>query len=519
MKIQLFLLLLSLGVFAQNQESILCNLCNTLLNTVYDTILNKRVLEFLKKPWHNLCDNKWLDPAICEQIYTTLIETYALHLPYRISPSVICPKYGLCPSRVEKSSIISFEQKMLKNKPPRSYPLEIDTPNNLHFAVINDAHIDMNYTTNRSSKCHSVVCCRIDSPPIQGQNDIPGKWGTLGPCDLPLRTALNAIDSISELPHKPDFIVWLGDNPAHDVYVQNQDTHKEIIRSLTEKIKEKYGNIGDAYPVLGNHEGLPIDHMNTKDIGKNWLLVYLSDLWKQWLTPQSYETFRKYGYYSQLHRNTTLRIIALNCLVHDAMNSYIWDNVTDQFGQLSWLENTLKFAEQNNENVLILGHFPPFNQHANPEYSKRYLLIIDRYANIIRGQLFAHTHQDSFQIIKSRANSHEFSGIGFEHASLSAIYEIIPSYRVYILNPNNFVMLDYDQYRFNLSKANKEDIPEWNLSYKFKEYYNVTNMRDYTLWQLANKILTQDSEFKKFAKMIYAEGPRSNWLFSDSAHF
>ena len=33
-----------------------------------------------------------------------------------------------------------------------------------------------------------------------------------------------------------------------------------------------------------------------------------------------FETFRKYGFYTLLHKNTNLRIISLNCIICDTMN-------------------------------------------------------------------------------------------------------------------------------------------------------------------------------------------------------
>ena len=40
----------------------------------------------------------------------------------------------------------------------------------------------------------------------------------------------------------------------------------------------------------------------------------------------------KMGSYSQLHPGTKLRIIGLNTLVYDMMNSYLWKNATNPLG-------------------------------------------------------------------------------------------------------------------------------------------------------------------------------------------
>lgn len=71
---------------------------------------------------------------------------------------------------------------------------------------------------------------------------------------------------------------------------------------------------------------------------------------------------RKYGRYTQLHPNTNLRIIALNSMVQDGMNSFLWSNVTDKFGEIGWIRETLDIAEKNNEAVIIIGHYSPFNR-------------------------------------------------------------------------------------------------------------------------------------------------------------
>jgi len=128
---------------------------------------------------------------------------------------------------------------------------------------------------------------------------------------------------------------------------------------------EKYKGIGKLYPVLGNHEGFPCDHIDVNSKGEKWQFEFLANLWKPWLTEESYISFKKYGRYSQLHPGTNLRIIVLNSFVQDATNSYTWINSTDIMGELIWLIDLLEKAEQNNEHVLLLNHFPPYNSFAN----------------------------------------------------------------------------------------------------------------------------------------------------------
>jgi len=143
------------------------------------------------------------------------------------------------------------------------------------------------------------------------------------------------------------------------------------------------------------------------------------------------------------------------------------------------------------------------------EWIKRYLIIIDRYANIIKGQLHGHTHQDAFEIIHSFAHNNSISGIAFEDPCLTSNGFLYPSYRVYYMNPDTFDIVDYTQYRFDLNYANANDKPKWRIAYNFKEYYGVNQFTDKSFEWIAKKIKTDNIYYKKFAKMIFAEGPRS----------
>ncbi len=296
------------------------------------------------------------------------------------------------------------------------------------------------------------------------------------------------------------FVVWLGDTPAHDVYNQTEAGHKTVIRKLTNKLLEKYHGVGSLYPILGNHEGMPCDHIDvaTQPQPEHWMFHFVADLWSSWLTPESQESMRKYGRYTQMHPNSNLRIVALNSFVQDSTNSYNWINMTDPLGEIVWLEEVLGRSETRGEDVLIIGHFPPSTSfgamgklcaltNQRIEWSKRYLVLVDRYANIIRGQLFGHTHQDSFQVERSLRPG-EVAGVAIEHSSITPNFQLNPAYRVYEMDPVTHALIDYTQYRLNLTAANALDRPEWNFTYRFTEYYGVPDLEPHTYAWLAEKV-------------------------------
>ena len=81
-------------------------------------------------------------------------------------------------------------------------------------------------------------------------------------------------------------MLWLGDNPADVYYLMTPEDHRSIISKLTNKLLEHYNRTGGVYGVLGNHEGLPRDHMELKPNGTHWLLDMVSDIWKSWFTAE-----------------------------------------------------------------------------------------------------------------------------------------------------------------------------------------------------------------------------------------
>ena len=142
---------------------------------------------------------------------------------------------------------------------------------------------------------------------------------------------LTAIDSI-----KPDSFFWLGDNPSHVVWNQSALHHldgvRHISRVLQRSAEGKYGHIGSVYPILGNHEGLPCDMFDFFGDTHRWVIQETAAAWKQWLTTEAMQDYMRLGSYSQLYPGTKLRIIGVNDLVYDSLNSYLWRNATNPWG-------------------------------------------------------------------------------------------------------------------------------------------------------------------------------------------
>lgn len=142
------------------------------------------------------------------------------------------------------------------------------------------------------------------------------------------------------------------------------------------------------------------------------------------------------------------------------------------------------------------------------EWGLRYTVLMDRYSNIIRGVFSAHTHEDSFQVVKSKITN-DLAGIIQVLPALSTFPNLNPSFRVYTVDKATSTLLDYEQYRLVLSEQNdKATEAKWNLAYKFTEFYEVPDM-DYSHYpKFVDRMQTDEAFFRKFIDHLWAGGPR-----------
>ena len=150
----------------------------------------------------------------------------------------------------------------------------------------------------------------------------------------------------------------------------------------------------------------------------------------------------------------------------------------------------------------------------NAEWGLRYSILIDRYTNIIRGIFSGHTHEDDFQLIKSRIGN-EISAVVHINPALTTYHDLNPSFRLYEMDAETFTLLDYVQYRLYIEEANRNRVPEWKKAYRFTELYQVPNL-DYNNFQvIVDRINNDTSLYHTFLDMFLAEGPRGAELEAD----
>ena len=454
-------------------NSDICNSCQNFIEILQTILLQKYGVEGVYEGATLLC-SIFLRKDVCygaisrygPYLLDSLIKRY-------VDKYAICNAVNLCNTTIEYIDIEEYAQNILKDKPERNVPKINETANILKVLQISDIHLDPNYKEGAIANCDIPLCCR-DMPENNNLKNyvLAGKYGHIGKCD----SNVELVDAFSQEASKlkPDFILFTGDNIAHNVW---EDTQEEVVEAtkIQIDIMKKYFKDIPIYPALGNHEKAPVDEFYGPE---SVLLNGLADIFKEYLPKEAEETFRKYGFYTLLHKNTNLRIISLNCIICDTMNfNLIFDASQAKF-QFDWLENVLSNAEKNGEIVYIQDHIPIGSHQHTYQCSYRMKILMDRYQNIIRGYFSGHSHSEYLTIVTEYYNKNKPVQIDYVSSGLTTYSDYQPSFRLYEVDSDTKLIKDYIQYRMNLSESNRLREPVWFISYNATKLFGVKTLSD-----------------------------------------
>ncbi|XP_019614981.1 PREDICTED: acid sphingomyelinase-like phosphodiesterase 3b [Branchiostoma belcheri] len=338
----------------------------------------------------------------------------------------------------------------------------------------------------------------------------PGSWGDYL-CDAPWRLINDTVHAMKDIEPNPDFIIWTGDDTPH-IYNNKMNTGVvlTIIGNLTDLLRTVFPNT-QVYPVFGNHDYHPKHQMPPEP---NTVYNATWSMWNvpNWLSDDVKNTFVNGAYYT-MPISPGLRLVGLNTVYYytnDRVTAPTDDN-TDPAGQFSWLEGVLQQAATDNEKVFLIGHVPPgFFERSKgkswfyPEYNRRYLQVVTRHADVIRGQFFAHQHCDSFKLFyddEGRAvNSMLLApAVTPWTTTLDGVGGNNPGIRLVSYNKNTGDLTDVAQYFSNLALANMQGSPLWAREYSLKDTFNLADASPASLQNLLDSFSDRSSDnFEKY---------------------
>lgn len=91
---------------------------------------------------------------------------------------------------------------------------------------------------------------------------------------------------------------------------------------------------------------------------------------------------------------------------------------------------------------------------------------------MVRFSLFGHTHYDEFHIVKSIEHNKNI-GIQYVSGSMTTYQNLNPSFTVIDIDEELMIPLNFQTYYMNVTKANVENKPTWELMHDFVDHYGI----------------------------------------------
>lgn len=387
------------------------------------------------------------------------------------------------------------------------------------FWHVSDFHLDVNYTAGDGDI--TKMCWKKTGGSNEAQ---PGRFGDYE-CDAPLDLVESAVDAMRRIHPNPDFIMWTGDDTAHvdDKYFST-DKVVDIISSLTNVLKNTFPNT-DVLPVLGNHDYHPKSQIPPTE---NELQTRVADLWKTWLA-DNYADFKSGGRYYRDIPNTSVSVVALNTLIWYKSNQVTApESDNDPARQFEWVDKTLTQLAERKRKVYIMGHIPPgtFERYQQKKegfhwyqerFNKKYIELVQKHANVINAQFFAHHHTDSFRLFFDATNATRpvsymllVPGVTPWRSSLSEETGANnPGIRLVTYDTNTGLVKEVSTYYLNLTQANNNNKADWKLEYNFTTHYQLNAINPTTLYNLTKTMKTNRKLFDRYysANTVSLEKP------------
>lgn len=490
-----------------------CGACGTALAPIDYLLKNKFITGILEEVALGACEVMKIEGGIhsvckgaIDMMATPLLPAVADGL---LSKFRICDEYfHLCTKpAIKELSADGYVKAQLAAKP--AIIKNNDFVNDLYRKIANDTkereivrsiqlsdpHIDFKYKEGAPTQCSFPICCRDNGPEEKAASGsgTAGKWGDYD-CDIPHSTLRSMFEFIGANQHilKTDFITWVGDNSAHNVWDNTNEEVTEYTNNITTTLREALGAESkiQVYPSLGNHDTWPVNVQDFSTPDSNWPINHIKGNWSgdNWLSEEEVEVFGKYGYYSKpLPFNSKGRVISLNTQACNDLNWWLLDNRQDPGLEMQWLEQELSQLEKDGGFAYMIGHIPVSG--CLHQFGVRYKALMERYQHIVRFSSFGHSHDENFYITRA-FNSSEAIGVNLISGSGTSGGNRNPAFTVIDWDKEYMVPVNIHTYFMNLTEANAapNSAPVWRVLHDFKDEYQLKDLSPASMQELANRM-------------------------------
>lgn len=357
-----------------------------------------------------------------------------------------------------------------------------------NFIHLSDLHVDLSYAANTNTACGYPLCCRAEFG-----NGSSGPWGDYH-CDPPstlLESLCSDIQSLQDI----DFVLFTGDDPAHDIWQQSRASNMNSIRVVNDWLQACFLE-NPVFFAIGNHESFPVN-MFAGPGYDTWLLSEFETQWTYFLSPQALETLRYGGYYTERIR-PGYRVVSLNTNMFVPENLWLLVNFTDLAFQMNWLNDILNQSKTRNEHVIIIGHASC--QEWYTAFCDLFSSLLQTYSSTVTELYFGHTHTTS-NVLHYDAKGTP-SRVAYLAGSVTMINGVNPTFRLNAYERSNGFLQGFTQYWLNLTETNIEKTkPNWlQYSYHVPDEYGMQDMTAESWYSLAIRITTNTTLYQRYAQ-------------------
>ena len=296
-------------------------------------------------------------------------------------------------------------------------------------------------------------------------------------------------------------VLILGDLVSHDDWNLEEEDRAEVNKFVLDSIKKTFSDPNNAnnpviLPVVGNHEGDPLNYENYDD-PENYIYTNIFPAFGQFISAKQMGDLKKKGFYTELVGN--LKFLCFDSNINSAFNSHSVAHDTNPKGLLQPLAEEFYDSEKKGQKVIIVTHIPFADESAKTQFPRFVKVLFERFADTISASFAAHTHNDHFKFYKNLKGENMF--VEYISPSLTTFQNLNPSYRVYEISPEGEVE-NYEQYRMNMDVMNVYASQD-NFKLEFDLVYDLL-----TQYELAGS--TEQGNFPVDFSLYNTDGLRLN---------
>ncbi|KAL4102613.1 hypothetical protein PRIC1_006357 [Phytophthora ramorum] len=356
--------------------------------------------------------------------------------------------------------------------------------------------------------------------------EIPVEYGY----DAPISLLVSALEYAQQVLPNPDFFLYTGDHAVHDT--PSDEYLAEAVKVNVETMAQYFSGSSNetlnATAILGDTDTKNYT-MNITDptTEENPTIEVVSPAWNDSLTASNLKDLNTRGYLSyQLDEN--LLLLTLNTVPYSPKHTPDTSNETDPFAQFAWLNATLAGLRNGNKFAYIAGHIPPIidAQDGSPmweaSYIDAYKNIVTEYADVVKAQIFGHTHSVEFRlpltadmesqspedVIAVDASSESSALVPlFMSAAISPIFYNNPAFMVWDFDATTYDLLDFTVYGTNISEDNSTAL-DWQPLFKASTAYNVSSLS----WSEMNRFIVSAATDSALVEQYYYNSQAQSYL-------